>query len=286
MNRDFGKKTKGCFSSKARFSAVSDAFCSSIANRQLPIVYTGFVQRGLPRSSPKNAAAPLYKEMSRKLADTYELSDKAQNFMGVRKGRMVEWQKITTESTDPKVPHETEKEQTGVYKEVTDYGIWYNKQLLRAVEILQCTTEFAGKHKSGQEDISAAAASDLIALLTLHEEDMLKHLMKINWKTGRESHVFRFFDDPYHKLDANGHIMLPVHVPCMMSYSFFFLVEGLGDHVDHEGQVRQGPAHRAHGLDVEARASRISLPHQEPDRAQAEAGVARGRDRKARQVHD
>ena len=158
-----------------------------------------------------------YKEMSRKLADTYELADKEQNFMGVRKGRM-EWQEITKESTDPKVPHETEKQQTGVYKEVTDYDIWYNKQLLRAVEILQCTTEFAGKHKSGQEDISAA--SDLIALLTLHEEDMLKHLMKINWKTGRESHVYRFFDDPYHKLDANGHIMQPVHVPYMMPYSF------------------------------------------------------------------
>ena len=111
-----------------------------------------------------------------------------------------------------------ETQQTGVYKEVTDYDIWYNKQLLRAVEILQCTTEFAGKHKSGQEDISAA--SDLIALLTLHEEDILKHLMKINWKTGRESHVYRFFDDPYHKLDANNHIMQPVHVPYMMSYSF------------------------------------------------------------------
>ena len=65
------------------------------------------------------------------------------------------------------------------------------------------------------EDISAA--SDLIALLTLHEEDLLKHLMDLNWKTGRESHVYRFFDDPYHKLDANGHIMLPVHVPYMMT---------------------------------------------------------------------
>ena len=60
-----------------------------------------------------------YKEMSRKLADTYEFADKEQNFMGVRKGRM-EWQKITVESTDPKVPHETEKELTGVYKEVLD----------------------------------------------------------------------------------------------------------------------------------------------------------------------
>ena len=27
----------------------------------LPIVHTGCAQRGLPRSSPKNAAAPLYK---------------------------------------------------------------------------------------------------------------------------------------------------------------------------------------------------------------------------------
>ena len=32
MTAAFGKKTKGCFSSKARFSAVIDAFCSSIAN--------------------------------------------------------------------------------------------------------------------------------------------------------------------------------------------------------------------------------------------------------------
>ena len=64
-----------------------------------------------------------YTEMSRKLTDMLEISDKEQNFMGVRKGLM-EWQKITKESTDPKVPHETEKEQTGVYKEVTDYDIW------------------------------------------------------------------------------------------------------------------------------------------------------------------
>ena len=59
MNRDFGKKTKGCFSSKARFSAVTRLF-ALVRKSSLPIVYTGFVQRGLPRSSPKNAAAPLY----------------------------------------------------------------------------------------------------------------------------------------------------------------------------------------------------------------------------------
>ena len=55
----FGKKTKGCFSSKARFSAVVN-FRALVRKSSLPIVYTGFVQRGLQRSSPKNVAAPLY----------------------------------------------------------------------------------------------------------------------------------------------------------------------------------------------------------------------------------
>ena len=47
-----------------------------------------------------------YTEMFRKLTGMLEISDKEQNFMGVRKGRM-ERQKITKESTGPKVPHET-----------------------------------------------------------------------------------------------------------------------------------------------------------------------------------
>ena len=51
--------TKGCFSSKAQFSAVTH-FRALVRKSPLPLVYTGFVQRGLPRSSPKNAAAPLY----------------------------------------------------------------------------------------------------------------------------------------------------------------------------------------------------------------------------------
>ena len=151
-----------------------------------------------------------YKEMSRKLADTYELADKTQHFMGVRKGRM-EWQKITKKSKDPKVKDVTEKEQTGVYDEVTEYDEWYNRQILRSVEILQCTTEFAGLHKSRQ-DSAFAQVNELIELLTQHEEDLLKHLLGLNWQTGRISHVYRYFDDPYHKLDANGHIILPVHV--------------------------------------------------------------------------
>ena len=158
-----------------------------------------------------------YQEMSRKLADRFEMTDIQEPFMGVRKGRM-EWIEITKESTDPKVPHETETQQTGVYREVTDYDLWYNRHLLRAVEILQFTTEFACKHKPGQEDISVAA--DLSKLLTLREEDILKDLMKMNWENTRQAHVYRFFDDPYHKLDADDHIMQPVHVPYMIPYSF------------------------------------------------------------------
>jgi len=101
--------------------------------------------------------------------------------------------------------------------------MWYNRQILRSVEILQSTTEFAGLHKSGQ-DSAFAQVNELIKQLTQHEEDLLKHLMNINWKTGRESHVYRFFDDPYHKLDADDHIRTPVHVPYMMSYFFLLMV--------------------------------------------------------------
>ena len=77
-----------------------------------------------------------YQEMSRKLADTFEKADEEDPFLGVRKGRM-EWNRITKRSKDPKVPHETEKEQTAVYNEVTAYDKWYNKNLFRSVEIVQ-----------------------------------------------------------------------------------------------------------------------------------------------------
>ena len=159
-----------------------------------------------------------YKEMSRKLADTYELADKTQHFMGVRKGRM-EWIEIKKKSKDPKVPDVTERQQCGVYTEVTEYDEWYNRQLLRSVEILQCTTEFAGLHKSGQ-DSAFAQVNELIKQLTQHEEDLLKHIDDLNWQSGRIPHVYRYFDDAFHKLDANGHIRKPVHVPYMFSYSF------------------------------------------------------------------
>ena len=160
-----------------------------------------------------------YKEMSRKLADTYELADKTQHFMGVRKGRM-DWIEITKKSKDPKVPHETEKEQTGVYDEVTEYDEWYNRQILRSVEILQSTTEFAALRKSGTATTAFTEVNELVKQLTSHEEDLLKYIDGLNWKSGRIPHVYRYFDDAFHKLDADGHIRQPVHVPYMFSYSF------------------------------------------------------------------
>ena len=73
------------------------------------------------------------------------------------------------EEHGPEGPHETEKQQTAVYKEVTDHDKWYNRQLFKSVEILQTVNEFAAKQKPGQsQDLSAT--SDLIELLTQHEE--------------------------------------------------------------------------------------------------------------------
>ena len=133
-----------------------------------------------------------YQEMSRKLAGTFEKADEEDPFIGVRKGRM-EWERITKKSKDPKVPHETEKEQTAVYKEVTEYGKWHNRQLFRAVEILQTITEFADKQSSPPSQIDPAT-SDLIELLTQHEEYILKHLLKeVDWNSDKQASAYGFF---------------------------------------------------------------------------------------------
>ena len=159
-------------------------------------------------------------EMTRKVADSLQLSDVEgdEKFMGVRHGRM-DWIEITTLSKDPKVPHETRAGQVSINREVTEYDNWYNKQLLKAAENLQYVAEFAEKHKSGQEDISVA--KDLMELLQQHEEAILKHLNHVvDWKNTKQAAAYSFWDDPYHKLDAEDHIRQPVHVPYMMSYSF------------------------------------------------------------------
>ena len=131
----------------------------------------------------------------------------------------MDWIEITTLSKDPKVPHDTRAGQVSINREVTEYDNWYNKQLLKAAENLQYVAEFAEKHKSGQEDISVA--KDLMELLQQHEEAILKHLNHVvDWKNTKQAAAYSFWDDPYHKLDAEGHIRQPVHVPYMMPYSF------------------------------------------------------------------
>ena len=59
MNRDFGKKLRVA-SLRRHDSQPLQTLFALVRKSSLPIVHTGFVQRGLPRSSPKNAAAPLY----------------------------------------------------------------------------------------------------------------------------------------------------------------------------------------------------------------------------------
>ena len=174
-----------------------------------------------------------YKEMSRKLADTYELADKTQHFMGVRKGRM-EWIEIKKKSKDPKVPDVTEKQQSGVYTEVTEYDEWYNRQILRSVEILQSTTEFAALRKSGTATTAFAEVNELVKQLTSHEEDLLKYIEGLNWKSGRIPHVYRYFDDQFHKLDARR--PHPAARSRTLHVLVLVLIEGRGDHGDQQGQ--------------------------------------------------
>ena len=90
-----------------------------------------------------------YQQMSRKFADKCEKD----GIIGIRKGRL-NWDKITKKSKDPKVPHEIEKQQTGVFKEVTEYDKWINKQFFKSVEILETITEFAEKHESAGSEKS------------------------------------------------------------------------------------------------------------------------------------
>ena len=59
--------------------------------------------------------------------------------------------------------------------------------MLRAVEILQFITEFADKQSSPPSQIDPTT-SDLIELLTQHEEDILKHLCKeVDWASEKQA---------------------------------------------------------------------------------------------------
>ena len=144
---------------------------------------------------------------NRKLADVFLQDD---DLLGVRKGR-IDWFKITKESPDPKKAHETEKQQTAVFPEVTAFVKWFNRQLLKAAEIIETVCEFAKKKPGERQDYSATTG--LIKLLAEHEEDILKQLIDgAEWKNNKQANAYHLLDDPYHKLDAGRKIRMPVHV--------------------------------------------------------------------------
>ena len=97
---------------------------------------------------------------------------------------------------------------------------WFNRQLLKSVEILETISEFPAKQKPGQSSQIDSTTSDLIELLTFHEEIILKHIYDETGSTRSK----RPPDDPYQKLDDARKIRMPVHVPHMFSCTFLGLV--------------------------------------------------------------
>ena len=97
------------------------------------------------------------------------------------------------------MPHETEKQQTAVFPEVTASDKWFNRQLFISVEILPTISEFPAKPKPGTSFQIDPTTSDLIELLTQHEEAILKHLLdEVDWNNEKQATAYQFLDDPYH----------------------------------------------------------------------------------------
>ena len=86
------------------------------------------------------------------------------------------------------------------------------------VEILQTISEFPAKQKPGQSSQIDPTTSDLIELLTFHEEAILQHIYdEVDWQNEKQAIGYQFLDDLYHKLDAARNIRMPVHVPHIFS---------------------------------------------------------------------
>ena len=77
-----------------------------------------------------------------------------------------------------------------MYKEVTDFDQWFNRQLLKSAEILGTISEFGAKQKPGQgQDVSAT--KDLIDLLIQHEEAILKYLFNdVDWDNEKQARAY------------------------------------------------------------------------------------------------
>ena len=58
-------------------------------------------------------------------------------------------------------------------------------------------------------------------LLTIHEEEILKHLTEeVNWQNPKEAQACSLLAADYHKM-IDSRIRQPVHVPSMYSYEVF-----------------------------------------------------------------
>ena len=126
-----------------------------------------------------------YQTMLLKLANTFAKADDDEPLLGVRKGR-IEWFKITKESTDPKEPDETKNQQTAVYPEVTAFDKWFNRQLFTSVEISQGHQRVLRQAETGPVARYHCHVGPHRAL-TLHEEDILKHLYgEVDWNNKKK----------------------------------------------------------------------------------------------------
>ena len=112
-----------------------------------------------------------------------------------------------------------------MHKEITNFDKWFVRQLLRSCNILGTVSEFVNPDKGKPSGTSFSI--DLINLLTIQEEDILKHLTEVvNWENPKEAQAYSIFEASYHKT-IDGRIRAPVHVPSMYSYMLLlWLVAG------------------------------------------------------------
>ena len=147
---------------------------------------------------------------------------RANKLFGIRKGRM-DWNMITKRSANlEKKPHETVKNSIAVSKETTEYDKWFVKQLIRSCNIINTICEFGDKEmRRSQVKCSLKMMDDLQEFLTIHEEEILKHLTEeVDFDNPKEALAYSLFGADHHKM-IDGNIRRPAHVPTMYSYELF-----------------------------------------------------------------
>ena len=56
-------------------------------------------------------------------------------------------------------------------------------------------------------------------LMADHEEEILVHHKTLDWNDADVAKAYTLVANPIHRLDDNGHIVQPVHVPHMIAYA-------------------------------------------------------------------